>query len=373
MPRLQPGSPHRAVAIQASSCLHEVARVAGLMPSVAVAAALLAGCAVDSPLDLGGEPLAFSAAEGCDPGLPRRLRQWTLEDRAAVASSLRRPVPSRRLRVHCGEVAGRGGEARLAAGENGRHLRRGGEPCLILLAPAPDPVLRATLRHELVHHVLEEESLAEWLNEGLAEHVAYQLSSPPWPEDVHQLLHAGLVLAGWGHPLRAVDRDGAEHELAPELWLPGLASTLRMNHREYERIVLEAPPTRDPEFHAAAHVLVRVLVERAGAAGPDRYTGLVRAGRDPLAAYLHATRLRDEDEVLDAAAASLAAAVAEAPEGEAVARSFARSLCMARKLPASWRPLQSVEAWPGGPMVSLRRGHGPRRAPAPAANAAPAL
>ncbi|TAH38698.1 MAG: hypothetical protein EYC70_04840 [Planctomycetota bacterium] len=326
---------------------------AGLCLALPCLCAAWCGCAASNAPPL----LRVRAEAGLEAA--GAIERWALSDVGLVAAAVGRPVPTQPLEIVCGSAAEEGGELRLRAGENARHVRRGGDACLILLAAAPDAALRTSLRHELVHHVLEDQGYAEWLNEGLAEHVAYILAASPSRDDVHQLFHAGLVLAGWGRPLQVRNRDGDSRALEPLLWLPDLPQTLRMNHAEYERLVLNSAADQDPEFHAASHLLTAALFARGGTGADAAYMRRLHAGADPWQAYLDVTGCRDREQVLDALVAQLRVLIEDAPQAERASREFVRSPCLWSKLPSEWGRLRAAQAYPGGPEIALRRSAAP--------------
>ena len=294
---------------------------------------------------------------GLDPALALDLTDWIQEDLLVLSNLLGVSIRRTPIEVWCGTPQAEGGHLRLGSGESGRHVSRPGRPCRLELAAVPRRQLRTYLRHELVHHLLEEGEYPEWLNEGLAEYLAFALAAPPSAEDVHQLLHAGLVLSGWGRRIELTNSEDRHYAFTAPIWLPDLPELMRMTYDDYRTEVLELAGTRDPEFHAASQLLARLLLTRTHGSGITSYAKAVRDGADPWEAFLTVTRFEDREAVLDALTGCLAEALAELPAEHASLREFAWGSCLHGKLPA-WlrdgdRRAVRIEAFPGGPEVAL--------------------
>ncbi len=248
--------------------------------------------------------------------LPARLAAWVREDLEALGALLGELPPPRPLDLFCTSRAGCRGRLAVDRGETGRHLRLAEPACRIDLLREADPsALRSNLRHELTHHLLEEAGLPPWLDEGLAEWAAFSLSVLPAREDCHNLLHAGPPLAAWG--LRGGIRlpDGARLRFRPDTGLPGPAAVVRADAWDDPIVFHEGRTGRPPEFHAVAHLLVRLLMEKAGPAAPQAYGRRLLQGEDAWIAYRELTGLADRESALEALSAVLEKAVAAFPQG----------------------------------------------------------
>ena len=336
-----------------------VFRLPGL-PILLLAPALLAGSCSLAPSWQAAEAgrVQVRVEPGLDPALAPLLASWLQEDAAVLAERLHLPVPGSELLVYCGRGSHEGGLLGLRDGESGRFVVSPGGRPRIELGHTREQELRTLLRHELTHWILEGHGFPEWLNEGLAEYLSFELAERPSPEDLHHLLHGGLVLAGWGQPLEVVLPGGRRTEVRLRNWLPELPRVLAMDYADYEREVLAQAALRDPEFHTGSHLLVRVLLESGGPGAHLRYLEALRTGTGPWEAYLQVTGLAGEEEVTQAASEALARALEEAPEGRAAEAAFARCSCLQDRFLESGEvsilAATQVSAFPGGGLQEIR-------------------
>ncbi|MFQ5749276.1 MAG: hypothetical protein ACE5H3_07460, partial [Planctomycetota bacterium] len=222
--------------------------------------------------------------------LPARLAAWARDDLQALSTLVGELPPSRPVDLFCASREGCRGHLAVDRGETGRHVRLAGPACRIDLLREADPAaLRSNLRHELTHHLLEDCGFPPWLDEGLAEWAAFSLAARPAREDCHNLLHSGPVLAAWGFPGGIPLSGGGRLRFRSETWLPDLVAVVRATRWDDPIVFQEGLDGRPPEFHAVAHLLVRMLLEKAGPGSPGRVAGRLRKGEDPWTAYRELT------------------------------------------------------------------------------------
>ena len=249
---------------------------------------LLAACASPGGPEPAGVPLDCVVEAGPDPAQAASLQEWSRVDLEQLARRLNRPRPKKAARILCGKGPGLEGRLAVSRGETGRHVPgRGAGACTIYLAAERDPrELRSTLRHELVHHLLEGEGLPPWLEEGLAELLARPPGAEPTPADRLQDWHASLAVAGWRHG---------------RPWtLPNLPELLRLDYRGYQEQVERALRGGPPSFHAVARRLAEVLWAAGGMETVDAYAARVRRGADPWRSFLEEVGLPNRAAVLEA-------------------------------------------------------------------------
>ncbi|KAA3613475.1 MAG: hypothetical protein DWQ01_02830 [Planctomycetota bacterium] len=325
-------------------------KIQGLIPQFLCLAALTA-CSTTSWTVEKAATATCMVSEELDPNLAIQLSQWVQEDLELVAGLLSLPVPDRPLEIYCGIPKASGGHLRLQPGESGRHQSHGGH-CRVELHYGEGTRLRAILRHELAHHVMEEAGFPEWLNEGLAEYASFQLAASPSATDFHQLLHAGMVVAGWGLPLELVDASGHQHDFRPQLWVPNPENLLAMDYDDYRREVMGRAGEADPEFHAISHLLVRKLMRVQGSEGPEVYLRALEKEKDPFRAYMQACQLDEASLFLNALAEELHRTLHESNCTEASLQAFAWGPCLYGKLSDAQREGASgtvaLQAYPSG-------------------------
>lgn len=295
--------------------------------------------------------------EGLNPELSAQLANWVEADLKALTELLDLPHPEREVEIYCGRPIADGGQLRLSSGQAGKHVRPSEGPSRIEIGHTDPEQLRGYLRHELAHHVMDDAGYPEWLNEGLAEYSAFELAEKKTSVELHQLFHAGLVVAAWSEPLEVEDRFGEIHAFAPDVWVPSLPVLLEMTYADYQEQVISRAGSEDPEFHAISHLLVRVLMESAGKEGPQRFLRNVQSGQDSLQAYLEVCGHDSIRSIFVAMSENLRHAVESVPDWQEHMRDFAWSRCLYGKLSAQFKSgpqmAAALQAIPRGSRVRL--------------------
>jgi len=287
-----------------------------------------AACAGPSWTTLESERVRCHVESVLPAALPARLAAWVREDLRDLSTLVGGELPpARPVDLFCASREGCRGLLAVERGETGRHLRLAGPACRIDLLREADPAaLRSNLRHELTHHLLEDRGYPPWLDEGLAEWAAFSLAARPAREDCHNLLHAGPPLAAWGLAEGIRLPGGGRLRFSPATGLPGLEAVVRAAGWDDPLVANDGHNGRPPEFHAMAHLLVRMLLETAGPGSPAEFARRLQRGEDPWTAYRELTGLRDRESVRTALGRTLEKTVAAFPAGLAGAGPLEKGL-----------------------------------------------